>query len=70
MKFTSTKTDRDPSEAKAFLDSDGDLVVLGNGNAVCLTTDGFSLPYTPSDLASIEGPRTYLFEGDTIQITF
>lgn len=71
MKFSSyNPAERDPSEAVAWLDDEGDLVITGAFEEhVCLSTEGFVVHYKSEDLKDYSREKLF-FPGDSITITF
>lgn len=69
MKFAYDTPTRNPDEAVAWLDDDGDLVIKGvTGDHVCLTKKDV-IHYNDDDLNDTPRGRLF-FPGDTLTITF
>jgi len=73
MKFETSNTERNPEEAVAYIDREGDLRIrqfAEEGHAVGLQHDGSNayanLDWTPLNAHN----RNHFFPGDSITITF
>jgi hypothetical protein len=76
MKFTNTKKEVNPDKVRAFIDKDGDLIIVDRATAVpqtsaCLMKNGLICTFDASEVAeALLTARQVFFEGDQITITF
>ena len=73
MKFTHSERSVDTSKARAFIDEDGDLVVIckQSDTGVCLRKLNACLTYTWGEVReALKKARQVFFEGDEVTITF